>query len=40
MAEVASLIGRAVRDVDGSAAAEIADAVSALTSKFPAYPHA
>ena len=40
MAEVASLIGRAVRDVDGSASAEIADAVSALTSKFPAYPHA
>ncbi len=40
MAEVASLIGRAVRDVDGSAAAEVADAVSALTSKFPAYPHA
>jgi glycine hydroxymethyltransferase len=40
MAEVANLIGRAVRDVDGSAAAEIADAVSALTSKFPAYPHA
>ena len=40
MAEVTCLIGRAVRDVDGSAAAEIADAVSALTSKFPAYPHA
>ena len=40
MAEVASLIGRAVRDVDGSQSAEIADAVSALTSKFPAYPHA
>jgi len=40
MTEVANLIGRAVRDVDGSAASEIADAVSALTSKFPAYPHA
>ena len=40
MTEVASLISRAVRDTDGTAAAEIADAVSALTSKFPAYPHA
>jgi glycine hydroxymethyltransferase len=39
MVEVAQLIGRAVRDEDGSAATEIADAVSALTSKFPAYPH-
>jgi len=39
MAEVAALIGRAVRDVDGTAAPEIAEAVSALTAKFPAYPH-
>jgi glycine hydroxymethyltransferase len=40
MTEVAALISRAVRDTDGSAASEIADAVAALTSKFPAYPHA
>jgi glycine hydroxymethyltransferase len=40
MVEVAHLIARAVRDADGTAAPEIADAVSALTSKFPAYPHA
>jgi glycine hydroxymethyltransferase len=40
MPEVASLIARAVKDTDGSAAAEVADAVSALTAKFPAYPHA
>jgi len=39
MPEVASLIARAVTDTDGSAAAEVADAVSALTAKFPAYPH-
>jgi glycine hydroxymethyltransferase len=39
MPEVASLIARAVKDTDGSAAAEVADAVGALTSKFPAYPH-
>jgi glycine hydroxymethyltransferase len=40
MGEIAALIGRAVRDADGSAAAEIAEAVSALVQKFPAYPHA
>ncbi len=40
MPEVASLIARAVTDADGSASAEVAEAVSALTAKFPAYPHA
>jgi glycine hydroxymethyltransferase len=40
MPEVASLIARAVKDPDGGAAADVADAVSALTAKFPAYPHA
>jgi glycine hydroxymethyltransferase len=39
MGEIAALIGRAVRDADGSAAAEITEAVSALVQKFPAYPH-
>src|SRR2546421_5779168 len=39
MGEIAALIGRAVRDADGSAATEIAEAVSALVQKFPAYPH-
>jgi glycine hydroxymethyltransferase len=38
MKDVASLIGRAVRDADGSAAAEIADAVGALVARHPAYP--
>jgi glycine hydroxymethyltransferase len=38
MKEIASLIGRAVRDDDGSAAAEIAAAVGALVSAHPAYP--
>ena len=38
MAEVAALIGRAVRDVDGSAAAEVAEAVGALVADHPAYP--
>jgi glycine hydroxymethyltransferase len=37
MKEVASLIGRAVRDADGSAAAEVAAAVSALVGRHPAY---
>ena len=40
MPEVASLIARAVQDTDGTATAEVAEAVSALTAKFPAYPHA
>jgi glycine hydroxymethyltransferase len=38
MKEVASLISRAVRDEDGTAAAEIAAAVSGLVTKHPAYP--
>ena len=38
MKEIASLIGRAVRDVDGSAAAELRARVDALTSASPAYP--
>jgi glycine hydroxymethyltransferase len=35
---VASMIARAVRDTDGSAAAEVGAAVSALVDKHPAYP--
>ncbi|HSK25523.1 MAG TPA: serine hydroxymethyltransferase [Jiangellales bacterium] len=38
MKEVASLISRAVRDSDGSAAAEIGRSVSALVARNPAYP--
>ena len=38
MKEVASLISRAVRDADGTAAAEIGEAVSGLVAKHPAYP--
>ena len=38
MKEVASMIARAVRDADGSAAAEVGAAVSALVDKHPAYP--
>ncbi len=38
MKEVAALIGRAVRDVDGSAAADVAAAVTAVVSAHPAYP--
>jgi glycine hydroxymethyltransferase len=37
MKEVAALIGRAVRDGDGSAAADIRTAVSALVQRHPAY---
>ena len=37
MKEVASLIGRAVRDADGSAAPEIAEAVGTLVQRHPAY---
>ena len=37
MSTIASLIGRAVRDADGSAAAAIADEVTALVSAKPAY---
>jgi glycine hydroxymethyltransferase len=38
MKDVASLIGRAIRDADGSAAEEIAASVTALVTKHPAYP--
>jgi glycine hydroxymethyltransferase len=38
MKEVASLISRAVRDAEGTAAAEIAAAVSGLVARHPAYP--
>ena len=38
MKEIGSLIGRAVRDEDGSAAAEIRQGVDALVSAHPAYP--
>ncbi len=38
MKEVAGLIGRAVRDADGSAAGEVGEAVSMLVSRHPAYP--
>jgi glycine hydroxymethyltransferase len=38
MKEVAALIGRAVRDPDGSAAADIAAAVGSLVAAHPAYP--
>src|SRR3954454_11143209 len=37
MKEVAALIGRAVRDADGSAAADVRAAVSGLVSRHPAY---
>ena len=38
MKEIAGLIARAVRDADGSAAAEIAAGVGALVARQPAYP--
>ena len=38
MGQIASLIGRAVRDADGSDARAIAEQVSDLVSKHPAYP--
>jgi glycine hydroxymethyltransferase len=38
MKEVAGLIGRAVRDADGSSAAELTEAVAALVAQHPAYP--
>jgi glycine hydroxymethyltransferase len=40
MKEVASLIARAVRDSDGTGAADIRAAVTALVSRHPAYPRA
>jgi glycine hydroxymethyltransferase len=38
MKEIGALIGRAVRDEDGAAAAEIRHGVAALVSAHPAYP--
>ena len=38
MKEIGALIGRAVKDEDGSAAAEIRRGVDALVSAHPAYP--
>ncbi len=38
MKDVAGLIGRAVRDEDGSAAADVAAGVGALVGRHPAYP--
>ena len=38
MAEIASLIGRAIRDTDGSQAAALAEQVGALVARHPAYP--
>ncbi len=38
MKEVAGLIGRAIRDADGSAAADVAASVAALVGRHPAYP--
>jgi glycine hydroxymethyltransferase len=38
MKEIAALIGRAVRDADGSAAPELRKRVDALTAASPAYP--
>jgi glycine hydroxymethyltransferase len=40
MKEVAALMARAVRDSDGSGAADIRAAVSALVGRYPAYPRA
>ena len=37
MKDVASLIGRAVRDTDGSAVEEVGEAVAALVARHPAY---
>ncbi|MDI2128159.1 serine hydroxymethyltransferase [Yinghuangia seranimata] len=39
MKEIATLVGRAVRDTDGSAAREIAAAVADLVATHPAYPY-
>ena len=38
MKEIASLIARAVRDSDGTAAGEVAETVSSLVAAHPAYP--
>ncbi len=37
MKDIASLIGRAVRDTDGSAVEEVGEAVAALVARHPAY---
>jgi len=39
MGVIASLIGRAIRDVDAAARAEVAAQVAALVTAHPAYPH-
>ncbi|UGQ14266.1 serine hydroxymethyltransferase [Yinghuangia sp. ASG 101] len=39
MKEIAALVGRAVRDTGGSAAADIKAAVAELVGRHPAYPH-
>jgi glycine hydroxymethyltransferase len=38
MKEIAALIGRAVRDEDGTAAADVAAGVAQLVARHPAYP--
>ena len=38
MRRVAALVGRAVRDTDGSAAGRIAGEVAELVAKYPLYP--
>ena len=38
MKEIAGLIGRAVRDADGTAAAEVGAAVASMVARHPAYP--
>jgi glycine hydroxymethyltransferase len=38
MKEIASLIGTAIRDADGSRTAEVASAVRELVTAHPAYP--
>ena len=38
MKDIASLIGRAVRDGDSSAAHDVGAAVGALVARHPAYP--
>jgi glycine hydroxymethyltransferase len=40
MKEIAGFIGRAVRDADGSASADVGAAVRQLVERHPAYPHA
>ena len=40
MKQIGSLIGRAVRDQDGSAAEEVRQGVDALVTAHPAYPRA